>query len=778
MRIAKRALAGLLILTVLVCALYVASFADSVPVVDCEELLTYFDPLTSKAYVMDDFEDGAYDGRLSNTAADTDATRIEIASGDEGSYLSLITGPIFNRFASGELAYVADTTDVPEGRYALYIKCSVNASYTARAIGECSARCGYYAEDTVISAIPDACPNCASDVVKDVSRAPAASVYVSSDAAALGQRLITLDFASDTVTYYGGSADITVAYDLAENTDTWYDIEIVLLENNEYRFNVSSSAGAATVSASEIAAPTVGTTAGVAFGYAHTSSNRDTVINLDNVLVQCGDKLRALTPAELETKVGAVLKDFIAILERSTDTAVKLEVVDTYNKIVDTYGFTSDDPEIVADMATVDNKVLDILFDSLLGAVSAIDSTADYQLRLDHVEFYRSVVEKVEELVDELGITDSAYADAIAAYHVECDALALDAENTERFMAYMQQLKDEDPTLFYTNDYESLKSFTELVASDYPYNPTYPGVDEARDNHLSVSGKYTLYCSQAIAFVGAVDTAASTDPTVTLTAKLEAYEYATENFFRHDTFPGVADAIEALESLSDFAGIKAQAMDFISKLKIAEHLLYIDSQEAALEEAEAVMDLANDDYVGVKEAKERCVELRKEITAKRAAAAEYIAAVEAIKGLEGKALADAVANALEKQKTGNIPGIPGVTDANIALDNAHMALENVRVYSEKYITLVNAIDGASDLGYRYSAIRAAKAAEADASDTVSGVAAARTKLAQAITAYNADMNSVNSAYASVASQAGSLSGATMSVTGVVALVIALIKAII
>ena len=778
MRIAKRALAGLLILTVLVCALYVVSFADDVPEVDCKDLLTYFDPLTAKAYVRDDFEDGSYSGKLSITAEDTSATRIEVTAGEGDSYLSLITGPVSNRFASGQLAYVADTTDVPEGRYALYIKCSFNAEYTARAIGECSARCGYYVEANNLSDIPDACPKCDAVVNKAASKAPTVSLYVSSDTETLGQSIITLDFQANTLTYYGGSADVTVPCDLAENTDTWYDVEVVLFENDEYSFTFKSSDGAVTVTSDAIAAPAIGTTASVAFGYTHTGANRDTVINLDDVVVQSGEVLRAISPAELEEKVGAAIKDFTAILERGNDNEKKLEVIDTYNALVDIYGFTSEDAEIVANMAKMDKLVLDTLFDILSNAVNAISSTANYQDRLDHVENYSKIVDKVEQLVADLGVTDPTYSETIATYRAECDALAVDAENTIKFIEYIAKLEADGSDVFYTNDYEALKNFSETIEASYPYNPTYPGVEVARDSHLAVSGKYSLYCSQSMAFVAAVNTAASTDPTITLNVKLDAYEFATENFFPHATFPGVADAITALETLSDFAGIKAAAEDFIGKLKVAEQSLYIDAQEAALAEAEAVKDLANDDYVGVLEAKQRCVALRAEIAAKRTAAAEYIAAVEAIKGLSGQALADAVANALEKQKTGNVPGIPGVTDANIALDNAHMALENVRVYSEKYIALVAAIDDATDLSDRYAAIKAAKAAEDAASDTIDGVAAAKVKLADAVSAYSADMNSVNGAYATVAAQAADLSAATMSVSDIVAYVVAFIKSII
>ncbi len=778
MRIAKRALAGLLILTVLTCALFVVSFADNVPEVDCADLLTYFDPLTSKAYVNDDFDDGTYDGEYRVTADDTDYTRIEITSGDAGSYLSLVTGPVSNRFAIGEMAYIADTTDVPDGRYALYVKCSVNAAYTARAIGKCSVECGYYIEAASVSEILDACPLCGAAVTKDASKAPAFSIYVGSDASALGQRLVTLDFSADTVVYYGGSTDVTVPYTLNENTDAWYDVEIVLLENDEYSFSVKSQATGATASAEAIAAPAVGVTGNIAFGYAYTAANRDTVINLDDVVVQSGEEYRALPAGELEAKIGAAVKDFIAILEKGTDTAKKLEAIETYTTIVDVYGFTTGNAEIAADMKTLDDMLFDVYYDMLKEAVDAIDKAADYQVRFDHVAAYTKVADKVEELISELELDDPKYAETLAAYSAECSELAVDKENTDKFIAYMEQLIKDGSNVFYTNDYETLKSFCENVQTNYPYNATYPGVESARDNHRIVLDKYTLYCAQSLAFVEAVNTAASTDPALILNVKLDAYEFATANFFSHDTFPGVADAIATLATLSDFAGIKAAAEDFINKLKVAEQSLYIDAQDDALAEAEAVMDLAHDDYVGVVAAKERCVALRAEISAKRVAAAEYIAAVAALEGKSGQALIDAVEAALEKQKTGNIPGIPGVTDANIALNNAHMAIETLRVYSEKFIVLVAAIDSADDLSDRYAAIKAAKAAEELADDSVSGVAAAKVKLAEAVSAYNTDTNGVNSAYASVVSQAGDLSGSTMNASDIVKLVIAFIKTLV
>jgi len=776
MRIAKRALAGLLILAVLTSALLVVSFADDVPEVDCEDLLTYFDPLTSKPYVNDSFEDGAYDGKVSITATDA-ATKAEVVNGDSGSYLSFVAGSVASAHAVGEMAYIADTTDVPEGRDALYIKYSVNAAYTAKAVAECSARCGYFAESDGAE-LPDVCPLCESAVNKTASKAPTVSVYVGSDAYALGQRLVTLDFEADVVTYYGGSNYVTARYELSENSDVWYTVEIVLFENDEYQFTVKNSANVKALNKSEMAAPTIGTTGSVALGYAYTPDNRDTVVNLDDVVVQCGTEYRAISAVELEEKVAGAVKDFIAVLERGSDMDKKLEIIDTYNTIVDFYGFTATDADLVADMASMDGIILNVYFGILKDAIAAFDPNGDYQVRVDHVEKYKDIASKVAELAVELEVTDPAYLEAVAAYNAETETLALEAANTEAFIAFIADSLANNPQVFYTNDYGQLSAFCELVDQKYPYNATYPGVEVARDSYVVVANKYALYCKQAEAFVKAVDTAASTDESVALSVRLEAYEYATSNYFTHDTFPGVADAIATLATLTDFADIKAAAMDFINKLNVAEESIYIDAKDVALAAAEAVMDLANDNYVGVSEAKERCRQLRAEITAKRAAAAEYIAAVDALAGLKGQALIDAVEVALEKQKTGNVTGIAGVTEANITLNNVYMQLENARVYSARFITLVDEIKDANGISERYAAINAAKAAEALADDSVDGVAAAKSTLASAVSAYNADAGNVNAAYATAASNAGDLSGAPMSVSTIAAFVIAFIKSIV
>lgn len=776
MRIAKRALAVLLILAVLTSALLVVSFADDVPEVDCEDLLTYFDPLTSKPYVNDSFEDGTYDGKVSITATDA-VTKAEVVGGDNGSYLSFVAGSVASAHAVGEMVYVADTTEVPEGRDALYIRYSVNAAYTAKTVAECSARCGYFAESDGAE-LPDVCPLCESAVNKNASKAPTVSVYVGSDASAIGQRLVTLDFDADFVTYYGGSNYVTSRYELSENSDVWYTVEIVLFENNKYQLTVKNSDNVKVVEAIDLAAPTVGTTASVAFGYAYTADNRDTVVNLDDVLVQCGTEYRAISAAELEEKMVGAVDDFIAILQRGSDMDKKLEVIDTYNTIVDFYGFTATNSDLVADMASMDGIILDVYYNILKDAIAAFDPNADYQVRVDHAKKHEDISSKVAELAVELAVTDPAYLEAVSAYNAEAEALALEASNTEAFIAFINDSLANNPQVFYTNDYDQLSAFCGLVEQSYPYNATYPGVELARESYVVVANKYALYCKQAEAFVKAVDTASSTDESVALSARLEAYEYATTNYFIYDTFPGVSDAITTLATLTDFADIKAAAMDFISKLTIAEESIYIDAKEVALEAAEAAMDLANDDYVGVADAKARCVQLRAEITAKRAAAAEYIAAVDALAGLKGQALIDAVEVALEKQKTGNVAGIAGVTEANIALNNAYMQIENARAYSEKFITLVGEIKNAESIAERYVAIKAAKSAEALADDSVDGVSAAKSTLASAVSAYNADASAVNGAYATAAGNAGDLSGATMSVSTIAAFVIAFIKSII
>ena len=190
-----------------------------------------------------------------------------------------------------------------------------------------------------------------------------------------------------------------------------------------------------------------------------------------------------------------------------------------------------------------------------------------------------------------------------------------------------------------------------------------------------------------------------------------------------------------------------------------------------------MLDTVDEDYPGVIEAKAEYQNLRQSIEDSIAAAAAYIAAVNALADLEGDALREGIAAALLLKEKGNIVEIDGVVEANIALDTAKSNIDLIDSYAEKYIRLVNMIDEDATLAERFAAIRLAKEAEAHADDSVSGVSLAKLKLAGIVVKYNDDVNNANSAFASVNSNASSFAGAASAAEGIFQKAFDFIKAI-
>ncbi len=789
MRIAKRALIGILAFAVLVSGLFVASFAEEP--YDYADILKYYDPASSQVYVHESFVGDDFAGAVHNTAVNKNDSFIGVVDDDAvpgkvNSYLSMIAGPSSDTTALGSMSY---HVDVLEGCSALYIQCMVRASHTERTMARCTRECGYYTE----AADATVCPDCAQELDVTVSDAPAASLYVSDafteTSGVLGAALVRFDFESGKVYYYDGSSYSHLA-GIELDESVWYGVEVVY-NGNEYKVTVSDisdASGLTFATAAGMSTPTL-TVKSVALGYGVADDNRDTTVDFDNVLLQAGLDYRAVSSSERDSATRAALDKFNNDINSDLiSDEVKTEIARVFDVLVGTYGYTTDDADALDDIAGIKSGMLNLFSDALATYTSAIDTGAAYSARMAHVEAAKGYAERVEEMIAVVDGADASHSQRLGAYKAEVSALATVKSEAEAFMAFIDA-KDDDNAGFYSSpDYDTLYDFINEVESSYPYDVTYPGITDSVDKHLMMLNRYNANVAAAEKFVICVSTAVGdpgdADYDSTLAERLHAYEDAVNNYFADTTYPDVSDAISDFESLTDYAAMKVVADRFIKNVETAEMTLYLPSKLECVRVAENDIESVEPLYPGVADAIKSYNAISADIAAKYAAAEAYIQAVKALEGLTGNALREAVAEARKLQKTGNILGYESkdgtsVNEANEMLDNIDTGIiQKADEYANKFITLVGKIDSSLPLAERFAAIKAAKAAEADASNTVAGVSAAKSALQSAIAAYNADVKSVNDSYASLAGNAGTFSGAAIAASDIVAYVIAFIKSII
>ncbi len=815
MKLAKRVFIGLLAVALLTSSIVFATSADaSVP--EYDDILKYYDPATSTVYFDEDFEGATYEGEIFNGADDKLSSRVEV-SGDDDKYIDMISGPITNSAALGDMLFVVNPTDGEGNATKLsnfVYDATIMASHAVRAHLVCAEACGFDMSYNTDKDLPEVCPTCGSELISKTSRPPVVRVFVGEEAHAdgsvAGTSLILLDFENNSVLRYDGASYTELDFVVEEGK--WYNIHIVY-EESIFALTITDAADSKKTLTVENMVTPMHSVGSLKIGYSSSASvdGRDSIISVDDVYLQSGNDYRNATPEELEALTKAALLRLQGMLEDATvTTEMKFNAVSVYDTLVDVYGYTSVDPEVLACIEAIENGVLNVYAQTLASAVDTINTRLSYEERLAHVANLEKCADRVREYLVE-GVAEEIEADLLA-YDTEVAALATDKENSERFIAFVNEWI-ENMYDFYSEDYAVLEDFYSaakeafyvIETNTYTYNSTYPGISDAFNNHVLVRTKFESMKSLSEAFVGAVNELKSASDAYAVakeayeavdpadadalalaaaalseaqTARLAAYADARVKLYENVTCPGVADAIAFYEVQAELNEIGEEAEHFLSMMAQAAASINLDAKEAFLDMAEALLATVAVEYPGVKEAMLQYDALRQSIADARQAAADYIAAVEALEGLEGDALVAAVENALLLQKTGNIIEIAGVVDANIALNNIHSSLLYAEACATKFITLVGKIDSEATIAERYAAIKAAEEARDVPNPALAGVSAAEAMLDGYIADYNADIESVNSSFTGAVKTAADFAGAPVTLPGVGALVASFIKSII
>lgn len=202
---------------------------------------------------------------------------------------------------------------------------------------------------------------------------------------------------------------------------------------------------------------------------------------------------------------------------------------------------------------------------------------------------------------------------------------------------------------------------------------------------------------------------------------------------------------------------------FISVVKDAEIATYYTSKVERLREAESYLDSIRIKYSTVAEALEKYNQLKADIASQEKAAADYIAAVNEIAKAESFADRKAAVEAATALKAeGDVLGISGVNEANMALSEAAARIETENANSVTLIALVAEIGRVRDFLTRRELLARAQYAADNTDETIEGVTDAKARLAELMEAYIEEVNKMNASHTASSEKAADLIGSAVS----------------
>ncbi len=487
--------------------------------------------------------------------------------------------------------------------------------------------------------------------------------------------------------------------------------------------------------------------------------------------INAGGGLVRRDTADPQGAIESYVLGMYEIFRSDVDKAEKVNVCTVTNKLI-SYGFTSDKADVNTALDALKVGGVTLYSDEIENCLAEyatltqydekraiIDANLDYASILSGLDLSPVGDDKAAAIQEGL---DKFYDIDEALKKAESDSLA--------FIAALAGVED----VLGSTDYSLLNAYYE-AAIVYAPDITYEGVSEVYELFVELEADMSDITVSAERFIELVNKA--NDGALSFVERYNIYVTIEDNFFDNETYPGVTEALALYHDVvSPYMEHEISlAENFITYVKKAEYAVYISAKQANLDIAKGYMDTCEPTFAGVAEAKVLYAEIVKYVESKLELANAYIAAVNAIDGKTGAALTAAIENAKKLQESGNVLGVAGITEANIKLDDAIAALELPERYCTYFISVVDSIANAKDAAERYNLLVEAKAAEADADKSYPGVTEASAKLASAITAYNNDVNKVNSVNKTATEVAINTCGVGKTANTVSTHVIALVK---
>lgn len=592
-----------------------------------------------------------------------------------------------------------------------------------------------------------------------------------------GTAIAAIDYREQCFTYLktvtdgeGNKYGIEYKTDFVISADSWYNVSVTYDVENGLSITVNDGAdirNKITVTDGYVPYDSVKDIRIGAHGYDNGTA-RGSEMKLASLRVQGGvyHRVEADMIPDIEEKVLAMYEHF----DENTTTFEQKDAICSVAAQLKDYGFTSEDAAVQA--------AIDELSLGTLGVYnSRIASCVNDVYTLDTYSAKRAMVDATLLYVDIIDSMDTTGADADLLAEVEANISALNVAD--------QYLKDvEAETLAFiaavevaegieVTNYPVVKEYYEQL-SVYTPDTTYEGIESAYSYYTRIATSYTNIVSRGDAFIAASEIISNIS--LDINTRADAYRLIQDIYFDNTTYPGVSEAILAYNLVSE--SVKREidlAENFLTYVSKADYAVYITAKQENLDLAAQYMYICNPSYNGVAEAKELYLQIQSEVNAKLSAAEAYVSAVNSLDYLSGDALTTAIARAQALQVEGNVLGVPGVTEANIKLEQIVASIELSTQYCEYFIRLVNSIDGASSASELYIILADAKRAEVDADQRYPGVSEASEKLDVAIADYNAKVANINATFKTANEVAANTAGVGKDAAPAADHVIALIK---
>lgn len=457
----------------------------------------------------------------------------------------------------------------------------------------------------------------------------------------------------------------------------------------------------------------------VAIGLKKGSNGNTVKAKVDDIRIYEGSVSR-----DLDTPVQTVTENWIADLMdyynsvESVDE--KLAIIGVVNKLTEDHGFVTEDETVNALIKQFTVNSIKVYSDTLAVCIELVAGMTDYTEKLELVNEYAQYKDRIPDNYEQ--ILPSDVVDVIGGVVDAYDNIVAGLEEAE----------------ITALEFINVINGIDLGVADY-----------SRLKQICIDVKEAIDLS-------ALDT----------------------------TYPGVVAAMDAFNDL-EYRRDDALTDLYANEVESARVATYLPAKQNHL----AASDAYYEEILAVSLENDKITEYRAiylELVAanadREAKATAYINACLAIENATNDAELQAAVALAEQLRAvlgeiKDVESLEGMTTANKLLSNAQTSLKITSLRCDQYIALVAAIADAKTLEARFAAINAAIAVESGTADSHEGIPEAKIALDEAIAAYNAEINALNAAFASVAEVAADVTSSvnTTETKAIIANVSAIIK---
>ncbi len=573
---------------------------------------------------------------------------------------------------------------------------------------------------------------------------------------------VTVDFNTGKVSYAKVSATDSGVFNSVPLSDfkvecgKWYTVNLIINSSKGvYSFSVIPAEGAA-YSSPAISLGDAESVNELNARFVNLPENEGSKMSFDDVAIYGGSYLRG--NKDLATATGEALVNLSALAATDIDVETKIRIAKVYEVITSSPAYV---PTAITGKTVEEIKALyeaakayisTANEDAFVYSVSLINETRSYSRRLAQLKDIEYYMSRLTVAQQELHI------DEVIKYQAEVRKLD---ELRRDSLEYITAIDGYDPE---NRTYSYILTSYDYISELKGRNGSYPGVYERLDKFTELETKRNEIVYNVTTFQTSV--AAMKSPESDFITKYNSYLEA-QKVFNGGAIHGDLDVATVIGLTSDIASyitieaeissVVTECEAFITAVKSAQLSTYYVTIKKELALAELYVDADKTaytvevDYPGVKEASDSIASIKERIAAMETAASAYIAAVNEISTKttfdEKKA---AVANAYTLKVSGDVIGIDGVNEANVALANIDATLDVLEGNSKTLLASVAALaDTSLTLAERREQIIIANNAKDSAEPTYVGVAEAKVSLEAYVAAYNEQVAALNSAFGAV-----------------------------